>query len=240
MSLAWAAGAAVVFLASFVMGLTGFGIAIVAMAFLPWLMSPVVAVVMLTLYAFVFLIALVIQLRDEIRLSSIRDLLLGTLAGIPIGVWGLAALPISMLNRLLGVVLIVVTACEFRGLMPARLDGRAWGIGAGFAAGVIGGAVGTPAPPVIVYAMSQGWAARTMKANITVFLLVNQLITLGGYWWAGLVTREVAVLAASYAAPGVAGACAGMLLFDRIDAARFRLVVSAVLLLSGVLLLVAG
>jgi Flp pilus assembly protein TadB len=49
MTLAWAAGALVIFLASFVMGLTGFGIALVAMAFLPWLMSPVTAIVLLTL-----------------------------------------------------------------------------------------------------------------------------------------------------------------------------------------------
>ena len=240
MSLAWTAGAAVVFFASFVMGLTGFGIAIVAMAFLPWLMSPVTAVVMLTLYAFLFLIALVIQLRHEIRLSSIGDLLLGTVVGIPIGVWGLAVLPISALNRLLGLVLIVVTVVEMRGWMPTHLNGRAWGIGAGFAAGIVGGAVGTPAPPVIVYALTRGWEPRTMKANITAFLLVNQLITLLGYWWVGLITREVVLLSASYAAPGVAGASAGILLFNRIDAARFRLIVSIVLLFSGVLLLLAG
>jgi uncharacterized protein len=240
MSLAWAAGAAVVLFASFVMGLTGFGIAIVAMAFLPWLMSPVTAVVMLTLYAFVFLIVLVIQLRDEIRLSAIGDLLLGTIAGIPLGVWGLAALPISALNRILGAVLIVVTALELRGRMPTRWDGRAWGIGAGFLAGIIGGAVGTPGPPIIVYAMTRGWAPRTMKANITAFLLVNQLVTLVAYWWAGLVTREVVVLAASYAVPGIGGVGAGILLFDRIDAARFRLIVFTVLFLSGVLLFVAG
>ena len=56
MTVAWLAGAAVIFFASFVMGLTGFGLAIVAMAFLPWLMSPATAVVLLTLYASVFLL----------------------------------------------------------------------------------------------------------------------------------------------------------------------------------------
>ena len=61
MTLAWAAGALVMFLASFVMGLTGFGIALVAMAFLPYLMSPVTAIVVLTLYALVF--SLVVWLR---------------------------------------------------------------------------------------------------------------------------------------------------------------------------------
>jgi uncharacterized protein len=89
MTVAWLAGAVVIFFASFVMGLTGFGLAIVAMAFLPWLMSPITAVVLLTLYASVFLSFLVIQLRRETSLPSIGDLLVGTLAGIPLGVWGL-------------------------------------------------------------------------------------------------------------------------------------------------------
>ena len=239
-SLAWAAGAVIVFFASLVMGLTGFGIGIVALAFLPWLMSPVTAVVMLTVYAFAFLVALVVQLRREIEWAAIGHLLIATMAGIPLGVWGLAALPLSVLNRVLGLVLIAVVALEFWGRLPTRLTGRPWALAAGFAAGVFGGAVGTPAPPVVVYATAQGWTPRTMKANVTAFLLVNQLVTLAGYWWAGLLTREVVMLAGSYALPGVGGACAGMLLFGRIDAARFRSIVFAVLLVSGVLLLAAG
>ena len=240
MSLVWIAGAAVVFFASFVMGLTGFGIGIVAMAFLPWLMSPVTAVIMMTLYAAVFVIFLVIQLRAEIRLAPIAGLLIGTIAGIPLGVWTLAALPVSSLNRILGLVLVLVVALEGLGRWPARLTGRAWALGAGFLGGIIGGAVGTPGPPVIVYATTQGWEPRTMKANISAFLLVNQAATLAGYWWAGLLTREVAGLAASYAVPGLLGLSAGMLLFGRLDATRFRQIVFAMLLVSGLLLLVSG
>ena len=42
----WALGALVIAAASFVMGLAGFGIGLVALAFLPFLMSPVTAVVL--------------------------------------------------------------------------------------------------------------------------------------------------------------------------------------------------
>jgi uncharacterized protein len=151
-----------------------------------------------------------------------------------------SALPVSTLNRLLGLVLVLIVALEFRGGMPVRLVGRAWGFGAGFAAGVIGGAIGTPSPPVIVYATTQGWPPRTMKANVTLFLLVNQIVILVGYWWAGLITREVITLAGNYAAPGIAGACVGAILFGRIDAARFRQVVFTLLFVSGILLLLRG
>ena len=238
--MAWAAGALVIFLASLVMGLTGFGIALVAMAFLPWLMSPVTAIVVLTVYAFIFSIVIVVQLRHDLRLRELADLLIGTVAGTPAGVWVLATLPISMLNRLIGLVLVIVVALELRGVMPTRLVGRGWGLGAGFVAGLVGAAVGTPGPPVVLYASTQPWSPRTMKANIMAFFVVNQGAILGGYWWAGLLTREMWTVAAAYLVPALAGLAAGAALFGRIDAVRFRRVVFALLLLSGLVLLVGG
>jgi uncharacterized protein len=240
MTLAWAAGALVMFLASFVMGLTGFGIALVAMAFLPWLMSPVTAIVMLTIYAFAFSIVVVVQLRRELRPRTLVDLLIGTVAGTPIGVWALASLPVTAVNRLIGLVLIVVVALEFRGVMPPRLVGRVWGLGAGMLAGLIGAAVGTPGPPVILYAASQGWSPRMMKANTMGFFVANQGVILAGYWWAGLITSEVVTVSAAFSLPALAGVAAGVALFGRLDAVRFRQVVFALLLVSGIVLLAGG
>jgi uncharacterized membrane protein YfcA len=239
-SLAWIAGAGVIGAASFVMGLAGFGIALVALAFLPYLMAPADAIVLLTIYALVFSAALLVQLRRDVEPRAIADLLIGTIAGTPLGVWGLAALPASALNRLIGLMLFVAWVLETRGLYPERLRGRHWGVGAGVLAGVIGGAVGTPGPPVVLYAATQGWRARAIKANLQAFFVVNQGAILVGYWWAGLLTPEVWRLGASYAGPAVAGAVAGALLFERVDQARFRRIVFLLLLASGLVLLVRG
>ncbi|MBI4588681.1 MAG: sulfite exporter TauE/SafE family protein [Candidatus Rokubacteria bacterium] len=240
MTPAWLAGAVIVFGASFVMGLAGFGIALVALAFLPYLMAPTDAIVLLTIYALAFSLAMLVQLRRDVDGRAIADLLIGTIAGTPLGVWGLAALPASALNRLIGLMLIVAWVLEFRGLYPQRLDGRRWTLGAGFAAGVIGGAVGTPGPPVVLYAATQRWSARAVKANLQAFFVVNQGVILAGYWWAALLTREVWTLTASFALPAVAGAVAGALLFDRVDQPRFRRLVFLLLLASGLVLLVRG
>ena len=240
MTLAWAAGALVMFLASFVMGLTGFGIALVAMAFLPWLMSPVTAIVVLTIYAFVFSLVVVVQLRHDLAPRTLIDLSIGTVAGTPLGVWVLASLPISALNRLIGLVLVIVVALEIRGAMPTRLVGRAWGFATGVLAGVIGGAVGTPGPPIVVYATTQGWSPRAMKANTMGFFVANQGVILVGYWWAGLLTREAGIVAAAYALPALAGLAAGVAMFGRLDPVRFRRSVFALLLVSGLVLLIGG
>jgi hypothetical protein len=240
MTLAWVAGALVMFLGSFVMGLTGFGIALVAMAFLPWLMSPVTAIVVLTLYAFVFSLVVVVPLRRDLTPRRLVDLLVGTVVGAPVGVWALSSLPVSTLNRFIGLVLVVVVALELRGVMPTRLVGGGWGLGTGFLAGLLGGAVGTPGPPVIVYATTQGWSPRTIKANVLGFFVANQGVILAGYWWAGLLTREVMTVAAVFSLPALAGGATGVALFGRLDAARFRRVVFALLLVSGLVLLVRG
>jgi uncharacterized protein len=237
---AWVASALVVFVASFVMGLTGFGIALVAMAFLPYLMAPADAIVLLTIYAFVFSIAVVVQLRRDLTPRALAALTVGTLLSTPPGVWVLASMPVSAINRLIGAVLVLVVVLEARKALPERLAGRGWGLAAGFVAGLIGGAVGTPGPPVIVYATTQGWSPRTMKANIMAFFVLNQGVILLGYWWAGLITPSVLRLSVAYALPALAGGAAGVAAFGWLDPVRFRRVVFALLLLSGLVLLIRG
>jgi len=239
-TLAWAAAAVDIAAASFVMGLAGFGIALIALAFLPYLMSAADAIVLLTIYAAAMSLAMLVHLRRDVEPRAIFHLVLGTIAGTPLGVWGLASLPASALNRLIGLMLVVAFVLEARGLYPRRLEGRRWGIGAGVLAGAIGGAVGLPGPPTVLYAATRGWSARAVKANLQAFFVVNQGAILIGYWWAGLLTRPVWDLTQGFAAPAAAGVIAGVLMFERVDPRRFRQVIFALILLSGLVLLVRG
>src|SRR5262252_5878121 len=179
-TVAWAIGALIIFAASLVMGLAGFGIALIAMAFLPWVMSPVTAVALLTIYALVFSIVMVIPLVREIVPRALVDLLVGSAVGTPLGVWILATLPVTALNRLIGAFLLLVCLLEFRRALSTQATGRGWGLSAGFLSGVIGAALGTPGPPVIVYASAQNWSPRAFKANVTGFFVVNQAVILVG------------------------------------------------------------
>ena len=240
MSLEWWAGAAVIALASFVLGLAGFGIGLVAMALLPFLMSPVTAIVVLTIYTTVLVLAVLVPVWRDFQPSSVLDLLAGTIVGTPLGVWVLSALSIATLKRLIGATLIVIVFLEWAKIRPRQLVGRGWGVGAGLLAGIAGGAVGTPGPPVILYATTQGWSPRTFKANLQAFFFVNQVIILVGYWWAGLVNDEVLRLSASFAVPAACGTVLGVLCFSLFDQRRFRQLVFWLLLVSGVILLTRG
>ena len=240
MTVALAASIAIIALACFVMGLAGFGIGLVALAFLPFVMSPVVAIVLTTLYALVFSVVILVPLRREIQMDRLGRLLIGTVVGTPLGVWALSVLPATVINRLIGVVLLVITVLEWWRRRPRQLAAPGWGYGAGVLAGALGGAVGTPGPPVILYAAAQGWSPRAVKANLLAFFTVNQAVILAGYWWVNLLDAEVLRLAGLLALPAIVGVVAGVAMFNRIDAARFRQIVFGVLFVSGVVLLLRG
>lgn len=240
MSVTWLLGAVTILAAHFVFGLAGFGVGLVAMAFLPFIMSPATAIVLMTVYAVIFAIVLFVPLRRDFMPRAIAGLLIGSVIGTPAGVWILAVAPASVLDRVIGFMLIVVVVLEFAGKMPRRLEGHGWGVVFGVLAGLIGGAVGLPGPPTVVYAATQDWSPRAFKANLQAFFIVNQGLIIVGYWVAGLLTAEVMRLTAVYFAPAVIGIVAGMALFTRVDPVRFRRIVFILLLASGVLLLVGG
>jgi uncharacterized membrane protein YfcA len=239
-SLAWLAGAVVVFASHLVYGVAGFGTGLVAMAFLPFLMRTSDAVVLMTVLTILFALVIFVPLRGDCTPRGIVGLTLGSVAGTPGGVWILAVAPAGVVNRLIGVMLIVVVVLEFSGRFPRRLRAPGWGMAAGVLAGLLGGAVGLPGPPTIVYAATQGWSPRTFKANLQAFFLVNQGVILAGYGLAGLVTAEVVRLTSLFVLPALAGTLVGMSLFTRVDPVGFRRIVFALLGVSGMVLLVRG
>jgi uncharacterized membrane protein YfcA len=240
MTLTLAASALIVAVASFVMGLTGFGIGLVALAFLPLVMSPVVAIVLMTLYAAVFSVAMLGTLWREVKPLHVTRLVMGTALGIPVGVWALTLLSATTITRLIGGMLLLVTALEWWKLTPRGLTAPGWGYGAGALAGLLGGAVGIPGPPVILYATAQEWSPRIMKANLLAFFVVNQLVTLIGFWWTDLLGVEVLWLAALLVLPAAIGVAVGVAVFNRIDAVRFRQILLVALFVSGLFLLLRG
>ena len=170
---------------------------------------------------------------------ALGDLVLGSVVGTPFGVWALATLPVSGLNRLIGLMLLVAVALELRGVMPRRLVGRAWGLAP---ASCPASSAAPSAPrdlPCDRHATTQGWSPRTMKANVMGFFVVNQGAILIAYWWAGLLTREALTLAAAFALPPwpASGPASRS---SRLDPVRFRRMIFGLLLISGLILLVRG
>ena len=113
MSFTWVVGAGIVAVASFVFGLTGFGISLVSLSLLPFFVPLATVVPLITLYGAAFALVMTIQLWRDVMFSQLVFLLIGTVLGTPVGVWVLEALPPRLLKRLIGLILMGIVVIEW-------------------------------------------------------------------------------------------------------------------------------
>jgi uncharacterized membrane protein YfcA len=74
MTLTLLAGACILAAASFVFGLTGFGIGLVALSLLPFIIAPATAVPIITCFVAVFALLMTVQLRREVALTRLGEM----------------------------------------------------------------------------------------------------------------------------------------------------------------------
>jgi uncharacterized protein len=229
---------AVVFLASLLQSLSGFGFAILVMPVVTLLVglqtaAPMVALTGLTVYVTNF-----VRYRQAVDPGELARLGLATAVGVPVGIWTLVHVQEAVVNRVLGLIMIAYATYTLLRPEADRLVPRWWVYPAGLLAGCLGGAYNTPGPPVIVYGSLRQWPRGEFRAILQALFLVNATLVVGAHLVAGHVNVEVLRLYL-WAVPAFA---AGILLGSRLDARvnrkQFRLVVTSAILGIGLLLLI--
>jgi hypothetical protein len=97
---------AVTFLAGFIQGLSGFGSVLLSLPLLILFLDVKTAIPLVALIALALTVLLLIQLRQHLEWRRIYPLLAGTLFGVPVGVFLLKRLDTSLIQLVLGAVLI--------------------------------------------------------------------------------------------------------------------------------------
>lgn len=226
----------------------GFGDAILAMPLLGLLfgLDARQAAPLVTCVSTLMIVAnLVVDIRSG-KMSGVGRwnesgaLLVGAIAGVPVGVNALVSLDPDLLRTGVGVLLIAYAVRELN--KPTQtiqetkdLQSLLTVIPFGFAAGILGGAVAEPGPPAVVLGQTRRWDPQTMRVMLFRFFLPVQLISLFDLNEAGLLTSNV-VLQALAAAPGVVAAVAvGTVLNRKIDPTLFSSLVATLVLCLGFL-----
>ena len=227
----------VVFFAVFTQSLTGFGSALVAMAFLPEMFGIKVAAPLVALIAMTLELVLMIRYRSALNLQALWPLVLASLVGIPLGIWALKGIDEDLLLAALGVVIAGYALYALFEFKLPELRHPAWAYGAGFLSGVLNGAYNTGGPPVVIYGNCKGWAPTEFKSNLQGFFLICDLLVVSGHALSHNLTAAV-LRNYLWALPVLAlGILAGTSLDRFLNPAIFRKVVLALLVVMGVRLL---
>jgi uncharacterized protein len=88
----------------------------------------------------------------------------------------------------LAIVIMSFSGYFLLGRKPIELrsDSRAWLLGCGFAAGVLGGAYGMNGPPLVIYGAMRRWSPQHFRATLQGYFLPASVVAMAGYWFAGV------------------------------------------------------
>jgi uncharacterized membrane protein YfcA len=238
---------AVLLVAGFTQGATGFGFGLLAMCVLPLLMDVTEAVPLVSVFGLVVCLFILWRYRRHADPRKFLPVLAGEVVGTPFGVLFLTTVDSRIVTGVLGVILVIYGTLSLIAerrrpvgmqASPKPALSRRWGPVAGLLGGLIGGAFNTGGPPVIVYALARRWSPSAFKANLQVVFVFNTIIQLCMFTASGLLTLETLRLNAIGLPVLLAGLAAGVILSRRMDAVWFRRVVLALLVVFGIAFLV--
>lgn len=225
--------------ASFIQRTTGFGFGIFIMTMLPYLMpSYGEATTLSGLLAMTTSLVVSVRLRRLIRWRQLLPILATFMVFAALSISILRSMDDDLLYRLLGVVLLLVSAYfaffSNRIRIPTTLP---YQVGTGVLSGLMGGFFGMQGPPAVLYFVSTAKDKNQYMALVQAYFLCGNTFMTLVRGCNGFLTPTVGV---DYLAGvgGVAlGASLGAFVFKHIPNRIFRYIIYAYIALSGVVIL---
>jgi uncharacterized membrane protein YfcA len=220
--------------------LLGFGAGLIAVGtmalLLPELKDAVVLLLLVNLPAELWIV------RSSWRQISWRGVLVifvGVALGIPLGTWWLRWGDARFLLIVLGVFLVAVGGIFLLIRAPRGRRLPPWTTApVGLLAGILTGLFGTGGPPLILYYQLAGADKAAFRGNLMAIFLLMTTVRVPSYVFFGLVTAPRLWSALAVLPAVIVGALIGNSIHLRIEESTFRKLVSAALLVIGLLLLI--
>jgi uncharacterized protein len=176
-------------------GFSGFGAALIFIPLASTAIEPMVAAALLLVIDIVMAAPLFPKAWTIADKRNVGAMLLGTLAGVPVGTFVLTRSdPVSIRWMIAALVLVMLallmSGWRFHGKPTASVDA-----GVGLVAGLFSGIAQVGGPPVVAYWLGAAKAPDLVRANIVIYFAASALITFVSYTFAGLLTTGIISLA---------------------------------------------
>ncbi len=231
----------VVFVASIMRGLCGFGFSMVVVILVSMIMQPSEIVPAVLVWEILASIVFFPSIWKDIAWQSLKGLTLGVLLGTPVGVWLLATMPPAPMIIAINLVACVCCMALWRGYVLRSNLSKAGILGTGLASGLLNGAAANGGLPLILFFLSSPLAAATGRASLIAFFFFTDV-------WASIFAAQqnlFTVTTLSIILWGLPALCLGLwcghVLFKHIDEVRFkRISIIFLALLSATALCLEG
>lgn len=233
------------FLAGLVKGMTGFALPMVIVSGLGSVLSPELALAGMIIPALVTNVWQALRQGARAAMASVRNhwlYLCLMLVVLSLSSQLVLKIPPNLLFLLLGLTVTAFTTLQLAGWQPkiARENRRKAEVGIGAIAGFLGGLTGTWGPPTVLYLTALNVPKiEHVRVQGVVYGLGAVMLTLA-HLRSGVLSGAGLGLSVSILPVALMGMAAGLLIQDRLDQKRFRIVVLVVLALAGLNLIRRG
>jgi uncharacterized membrane protein YfcA len=226
----------------FVNGLTGFGLAISAMGLWLYVIAPPVAASLAIICSVVSQLQTLPMIWRSIEWGRVLPFIVPGLLGVPLGTWLLPHIDPKTFKIVVGLFLVAYPGYVLvrRKQMSSKIGGRGADGAIGLGGGVLGGLTGFSGVLPAVWTDIRGSTKEQRRGVLQTYNTAILGFALLTHAYSGFLDRRVA-LAASAALPGaIGGAWAGGAVYRRLGNRGFQQAVMALLLISGVTLIVSS
>jgi uncharacterized membrane protein YfcA len=227
------------FAGALVAGLSGFAFGLVASSIWLYILTPLQTATLIIAFGLIVQGYSVWKLRRALDWRKLAPFVLGAALGVPAGVSILTWANPTHVRIGVGVFLVLYSLYAlFRpAIAPVKAGGAVADAGVGFLNGVLGGITGLAGILVTIWCGLRGWPKdqqRTVFQPVAVATFLMSALWIGAK---GAITADTMKLFLIGLPALFAGIWLGLKLFGRLNEAAFRKVVLALLLASGVVLI---
>lgn len=226
--------------AAFVQRVSGFGLGIFAMMFLPhFLPSHTAAATISCLFSCYTTTSNSIRYRKNVADRTAIPMLVAALISIPVAVHFAAKVEARLFEILLGSVLIILSVYflffnKKISIKPTPLNG----VIAGTLGGALNGLFSTGGPPAVLYLTNATQDNVTYFATIQFYFCLTNIYATANRAISGLITVDLLIYAAVGFIGCLAGDLLGRLVFDKLDAKKLKYIIYIGMIISGVMMLI--
>lgn len=229
-----------VFLGSLMRATFGFGDSVVSMPLLALLPIPFsVSVSLIGLTGMTTALMSIQRGWKDKDPVVIKKLTLATIIGIPVGLFLVRFAEQSVINLILGSVLVIYSLYSLtasparREYLQAKFENPNYSYPFGFLGGMLGSAYNMNGIPVVLYAAARDWTPRQFLGTVQSHFLISSVFVISGHALSGFWNWDVAIYFA-FSVPVVALAMyIGRKIYNKIDTDKFRTYIFIMILILG-------
>jgi hypothetical protein len=236
----WALGSLCIFVAAFIRGFTGFGLAVVGVPLLSLFFAPAEIVPSIMILAIIAGLQLIPKIWHRVDWKLLLPTLGGAAIGTPLGTWLLAGVSANVMRLLIGGAVLAASLAVQLGFRFAQRPPAGVNAGFGAIAGLTGGAAAMPGPSVIFLFLAVPIAHEAGRASLILFFQVSAVMSAVSATVAGLLQVHSLILGALLVPAMLIGNWLGDRVFDKASAKTYRRVVVALLAGLGAVAAIRG